>query len=118
MSSSSESDSNLENLPSEARQYHIAGHPLKCGHCANDRFLTRRSLLTTRGMTFLELEWLNDAAENYICSRCGHLMWFYDLGNGASRATEATECLACHATIPASETTCPECGWTYDAATP
>lgn len=28
-------------------------------------------------------------------------------------ASEATECLACHATIPAGQTRCPKCGWSY-----
>src|ERR1039458_45395 len=99
----------------EAKQFQIAGHPLTCAHCKSDTFFTRRTLLNTRGLTYLKLDWLNAAARNYICARCGHIMWFYDLeGSSASVSEEPTECLSCHAVIPSGSSTCPACGWSYD----
>jgi len=54
----------------------VAGHALKCPICGNERFLRRQSLLNTRWMTFFEFDWLNRRADNYICDRCGHVLWF------------------------------------------
>ena len=63
----------------QARPYEIAGHPVTCAHCQNDRFFTRRAVLSTGEMSFLASDWPNIGATNYICADCGHLMWFFDL---------------------------------------
>jgi len=31
-------------------------------------------------MTFLNLDWLNEGAINYICDTCGYILWFIDDG--------------------------------------
>ncbi len=61
---------------STPEQIKINGRALKCPHCANDTFHTRESLLNTSGMEFLDLGWLNQPAQNYICSQCGRIEWF------------------------------------------
>lgn len=101
----------------------IAGHPLRCLHCQNDTFYERRWQLNTRGMTFLDLDWLNPSARNYVCSRCGRIEWFTDPpsqgGMVPGRETVPhcaegdTECLQCGSIIPHGVTICPKCGWTY-----
>jgi len=67
----------------QARPYEIAGHPVTCAHCQNDRFFTRRAVLSTGEMSFLASDWPNIGATNYICADCGHLMWFFDLPSEA-----------------------------------
>jgi predicted nucleic-acid-binding Zn-ribbon protein len=54
-----------------------AGLQITCPHCKNDRFLESKALLNTRGMTFFNLDWLNDDACILICKRCGNISWFY-----------------------------------------
>jgi DNA-directed RNA polymerase subunit RPC12/RpoP len=61
------------------RPYEIDGRPLTCPHCAHNAFHTRRTLLNTRGLAFLQWDWLNRDAANYICARCGQMQWFVDL---------------------------------------
>jgi len=61
----------------EATTHEVQGHPLKCPICGYDRFWTRRTLMNTPGMTFLGVEWANKQAENYVCNRCGHILWFF-----------------------------------------
>ena len=40
--------------------------------------LTRTTLMNTKGVTFFGLEWANKAANNYVCDRCGYVLWFLD----------------------------------------
>ncbi|KKM09925.1 hypothetical protein SY88_16905 [Clostridiales bacterium PH28_bin88] len=47
-----------------------------CGHCKNDFFHKGNALLNTRGLTFLDLDWLNQSATTLICTRCGYVHWF------------------------------------------
>jgi hypothetical protein len=30
-------------------------------------------------MTYFKLAWLNDSADNYVCSQCGHIEWFFEM---------------------------------------
>ncbi len=66
--------------PVPAQPCAVAGHPLKCPVCGHDRFERRQSLLNTRWMTFFEFDWLNRKADNYVCERCGHVLWFLRRG--------------------------------------
>ena len=60
----------------EVKEYEVKGNKLSCPVCSNKFFWTRRSLLNTRGLTFLEWDWANRAADNYVCDKCGYIMWF------------------------------------------
>jgi len=54
----------------------IMGKTLTCPFCGGTEFTTRKSLLNTRGATFLGFDWANRYASNYICTRCGYIQWF------------------------------------------
>lgn len=49
---------------------------ITCTHCKYERFEQGKALLNTRGMTFLDLDWLNENATTLICKRCGYIHWF------------------------------------------
>lgn len=53
-----------------------AGLQITCLHCKNERFLKGSALLNTRGLTFFDLDWLNDSAITLTCTQCGHIHWF------------------------------------------
>ncbi len=61
---------------SDATTHIVGGRPLRCPHCEHDHFWTRRTLMNTRGWTFFKLDWVNREAQNYVCDRCGHILWF------------------------------------------
>lgn len=63
----------------EPKAYEIAGHPVTCTHCQNGSFFKRQSSPNGRRVAFFDEAWQNGGADNYICARCGHLMWFFDL---------------------------------------
>jgi hypothetical protein len=129
----------------QAKPYEIAGYPVICAHCTHDVFFARRVLLQGRPLMLLDPNWTQ--AVNYICVRCGHLMWFYDLPKDAESrigddglteellegeesppvtedagevfsATEPTECLSCGEMIPTEKSECPSCHWSYRDALP
>jgi DNA-directed RNA polymerase subunit RPC12/RpoP len=54
-----------------------AGRTLSCVVCGHRRFHERNSLLNTRLATFFKVDWANAQAVNYICTRCGHIFWFW-----------------------------------------
>ena len=56
--------------------HNINGKDLQCPHCEHNRFWTRATLMNTPGITFLGLEWANKKATNYVCDRCGYVVWF------------------------------------------
>lgn len=53
-----------------------AGIPVVCPHCQHDHFHYDKRLLNTRGLTFLDLDWLNESAHTLICVKCGNIQWF------------------------------------------
>lgn len=57
-------------------KHKVAGTVLECPICKNDEFWTRRTLMNTPGMTLFGIEWANKSALNYVCSQCGHVLWF------------------------------------------
>jgi ribosomal protein S27E len=99
----------------EAQNVEIGGVALRCDHCDNDGFIWRRAQLNTALMTLLDMDWLNESAQVYVCVACGRLHWFSESINSASDMSYPIECMACGKTIPAGETECESCGWTYDA---
>jgi hypothetical protein len=67
----------LESLSQgEAARRIIAGHELNCTVCGHDRFWRRQTLMNTPGLTFFGVEWANRQADNYVCDKCGHVLWF------------------------------------------
>jgi predicted nucleic-acid-binding Zn-ribbon protein len=49
---------------------------LSCLVCGGLMFASREIKMTTTGMTFLDLDWLNRSAEGAICLRCGFVHTF------------------------------------------
>jgi hypothetical protein len=62
----------------EIREISIHGNKLVCPVCKNDKFWNRVTLMNTSGMTLLGWDWLNREADNYICSECGYVYWFFE----------------------------------------
>jgi len=62
----------------EPNYYEIKGKPLACPICGYNRFLARETLMNTPGMTIMGIEWANKSAQNFICDRCGYILWFMD----------------------------------------
>lgn len=56
--------------------YEVAGARVTCAHCGGQRFERDVRLLSSRGLSFLDADWLNAGAHVYICKDCGHLEWF------------------------------------------
>jgi DNA-directed RNA polymerase subunit RPC12/RpoP len=64
-------------LPDGSVEVSAAGKPLVCPVCGNATFHERNSLLNTRFATFMNVDWANAQAVNYICNRCGYIFWFW-----------------------------------------
>lgn len=47
-----------------------------CIHCKHEYFQKGSALLNTRGLTFFDLDWLNESATTLICAQCGFIHWF------------------------------------------
>ena len=54
----------------------VKGRPFRCQVCNHDLFLTRSAQLNTAGLTFLDLDWMNQSATCVICADCGYVHWF------------------------------------------
>jgi hypothetical protein len=61
---------------SEPRRFEAGGAPIHCAHCSNDRFEAREILLSTRGLAFLPLDWLNRSATALVSAKCGRMQLF------------------------------------------
>ena len=94
----------------------IGGRELSCSHCSGTIFSERSALLNTRGMTWLGFDWLNEGAQVFACTRCGHLEWFASVPE-QPRSTAIT-CLSCGTLIPPETDRCLNCGWTYAGEDP
>jgi predicted nucleic-acid-binding Zn-ribbon protein len=60
-----------------AEKFHYDEKAVSCPICGHDEFWKRVTAMNTRRMLFWELGWLNKNADNYVCDRCGYVMWFY-----------------------------------------
>lgn len=47
-----------------------------CIHCKHEYFQEGNALLNTRGLTFFDLDWLNEGAITLTCTKCGFIHWF------------------------------------------
>jgi hypothetical protein len=63
---------------SHPKEFKVEGKPMACPVCKAQKFWSRRGLLNTRGLTFMEWDWANRGATQVICSACGHILWFAD----------------------------------------
>jgi len=54
----------------------VEGKTIPCPICGHDRFWTRQTLMDTRGASLLGVDWASASALNYVCNRCGHVLWF------------------------------------------
>ena len=54
----------------------VEGKTIPCPICGHGRFWTRKTLMDTRGSALFGFDWANASAVNYICNRCGHVLWF------------------------------------------
>jgi len=48
----------------------------KCLACGGTKFSTRNVLLSTTGLTFIGMDWMNPSAAAYICEKCGYIMFY------------------------------------------
>ena len=62
----------------EAAERFVQGNKLTCPVCSSSLFWTRRTLMNTTGLSFLDLDWANRNASNYVCDRCGYVFWFLE----------------------------------------
>jgi hypothetical protein len=60
----------------DAREYEMAGRPVKCAHCGERKFVPSSALLNTRALTFFNFDWANSGATLLICAECGRIEWF------------------------------------------
>ncbi len=49
---------------------------LACQVCSGLLFARREIKMTTTGLTFMDLDWLNRSADGVICVRCGYVHTF------------------------------------------
>lgn len=49
---------------------------LSCQVCSGLVFAQREIKMTTTGMTFFDLDWLNKSADGVVCIRCGFVHTF------------------------------------------
>ncbi|MDW7674134.1 MAG: hypothetical protein SCK28_06310 [Bacillota bacterium] len=62
----------------EVKQYEVNGNTLICPICGYNEFWTRTTLMNTRGATFFGFDWANQEATNYVCNKCGYVLWFLE----------------------------------------
>jgi hypothetical protein len=66
----------LQRYMADPKEFEMGGKKLVCPVCDNDKFRCSSFMLNTRGLTFLDLDWINEDADNYVCSKCGYIFWF------------------------------------------
>lgn len=60
----------------EAEKVMVDGKTIECPICGHGRFGKQETLMSTRGATFMNMDWMNAGALTCICKRCGHVLWF------------------------------------------
>jgi uncharacterized protein with PIN domain len=56
--------------------YEVKGRTVRCYHCSNHLFWTRRAQLNSAIATFFRLDWTDQSATCLICAECGYIHWF------------------------------------------
>lgn len=54
----------------------VEGREVPCPLCGHDRYWTRETVMSGHGLALFDLEWAGETAVNYVCTRCGHVLWF------------------------------------------
>jgi hypothetical protein len=54
----------------------IGDTSLQCQICKNGLFWQREAQLNTAIATLFRLDWTNQSANCYVCSKCGYIHWF------------------------------------------
>jgi len=54
----------------------VDGRAVPCPICGHDRYWTRETVMSDRGLALFDAEWAGASAMNYVCDRCGHVLWF------------------------------------------
>lgn len=63
----------------EVKEHYVKkGLKLECVICKKSQFWTRQTLMNTAGMSFMNLDWANKSATNYVCNNCGYVHWFLE----------------------------------------
>jgi len=62
--------------PDRTTELVVEGRVIPCPICGHDRFWTRRTLMPSAGLALFDMEWASSEATNYVCNRCGHVLWF------------------------------------------
>ncbi len=62
----------------DPQSFIVNGNELRCPICNNRHFRSKRVLLNTTAMTFLNLDWANRNANCYVCSNCNYILWFHE----------------------------------------
>ncbi len=63
-------------MDNEPSGYQVAGRQVVCSHCGGASFEEGAAMLNTAGLTFLDLDWLDQNASILKCTNCGHIEWF------------------------------------------
>ena len=87
----------------EGEEFDVHGQRLACTFCNHTSFSRRETLMSTRGATFMKMDWTNPKADNYICANCAHVLWFMQtIDNKAGHECEIAgyklSCQMCHNT--------------------
>jgi DNA-directed RNA polymerase subunit RPC12/RpoP len=54
----------------------VEGRAVPCPICGHDRFRTRTTVMASGLLAAFDMEWAGSEALNYVCDRCGHVLWF------------------------------------------
>lgn len=54
----------------------VDGREVPCPICQHRHFRTREAVMGGRAAAFFNVEWASTSARTYICTRCGHVLWF------------------------------------------
>ncbi|MBO8128533.1 MAG: hypothetical protein H0Z39_04945 [Peptococcaceae bacterium] len=65
-------------MSQELKEWSIAGQKLQCPVCGHREFWHRTTLMNTRLATFVGFDWANQEADNFVCGRCGYVLWFME----------------------------------------
>jgi hypothetical protein len=54
----------------------VLDKPLACLVCGGGEFARREVAINTKGMTFMNLDWLNRSGDGAVCTACGYVHVF------------------------------------------